>query len=131
VSEYSLKIYFIASNTAYVVLLPASISNSLNLYWHSLAFIYKQDKDIPWLPRLEIRSADIRHFGNPKCRNRHFGTSVVRLVDIRYIDLSQDRNADLNNLDTRKSTTHTPHRKSRFPIRGPQKQHRKRKPTPK
>jgi len=98
-------ILYCIKHSLYVVLLPASTSNSMNLCWHSLAFIYKQDKDILWLPRSEIQSAGIRHFGNPKCRNQHFGTSVVWLVDIRYIDQSKDRNADLDNLDTRKSIT--------------------------
>jgi len=44
-------------------------------------------------------------FGTSEIRNAETDTSVVRSVDIRYIDLSEDRNADLDNLDTRKSTT--------------------------
>jgi len=57
-------------------------------------------------------------FGTSEIRNAKTDTSVVRSVNIRYIDLSKDRNADLDNLDTRKSITHTPHRKTRFPRRG-------------
>jgi len=60
--------------------------------------------------------------GGPQCRNWHFGTSVVRSADIRYISISEDRSVDLGNPGTHKSTTHTPHRKACFPIRGTQKQ---------
>jgi len=48
----------------------------------------------------------------PNIGTWHFGTSVVRSTDLRYISVSEDRSADLGTLDTHthtyKSTTHTP-----------------------
>jgi len=66
VIEYNYDSFIVYNNI--IGLHTASSSSRLNLHWNSLAFIYKQDKDIPLLPRSEARNAEYRHFENLKCR---------------------------------------------------------------
>jgi len=47
----------------------------------------------------------VPNIGFSGIRNAETDTSVVLSADIRHIDISEDRSADLGNLDTRKSTT--------------------------
>jgi len=115
------EIVFIASNDIISKkgLLSVSSRSRLN-YTGTHWLLYTTGANgFSFLPRLEIRNADFRHFGTPKSRNSAlrqsetptFGTSglsAARNADSRYFGIPESRNADLGQQETymqQKSTT--------------------------
>jgi len=69
--------------------LPVSSSSRLN-YTRTHWLLYKtRARVFPLLPRLEMRNAYLRHFGNP-----NFGISAVRNTDLWHFGASAAQNAD-------------------------------------